>query len=76
LVKASTSKKQVRKRAPGGGRKPLPPEARTQHRMTVRLYADEYAIVVALCARLGISEGELIRRAVRVLAEQLEERPP
>ena len=53
-----------------GGRPPLPPEERTQRRITVRLYAEDEQLLDALVHKLDLSETEVIRRALALLARQ------
>lgn len=64
-------KKRKRQRAPGGGRKPLPPEKRAERRITVRLYETDSELLDRLCEQLGLSETAVIRRALHDLADKI-----
>jgi hypothetical protein len=66
----TTTKKKGRARS-ALGRPPLPPEERATRRITVRLYADDDALLAQLCEQLEATEGEVIRRALQQLARRL-----
>ncbi len=68
MSKAETSKR--RKRAPGAGRPALPPGKRADRRITVRLYAEDEALMIALCEALGMSEAEVMRHGLQELARR------
>ena len=67
--KKSKSKAPARKRAPGGGRKPLPDALRKEHVVRARLDQRAKAQLTTLCARLGVDESAVVREALDTLAQ-------
>jgi hypothetical protein len=58
-----------KKKKTAAGRPALRASERAQRRVATRLHADEEQLLRDLCAALGASEAEVVRRALRALAE-------
>jgi hypothetical protein len=63
MSKAKAKKKKV------GGRPTKPTIERAARSVMARLYAEEEAILRALCEQFGATEAEVVRRALRALAK-------
>jgi hypothetical protein len=56
------------------GRPQLPSEQRTARRVVARLYPADDALLQQLVKLLGVSEGEVIRRALHALGQKKSDR--
>jgi hypothetical protein len=53
------------------GRPSLPKERRATRRVTLRVRPQDAALLATLCERFELRQCELVRRAIRELAEEL-----
>lgn len=60
-----------RKRAPGGGRKSLPPEKRKDKRRLYRWSENELKLITDARTKTGESEAEFVQKAVLEKAKEI-----